>query len=78
MNNPAFKEYSKTMISFGIILLIFFSCILGSLNESENSCPNTNHELNRVGIVFSTFGLLISLVILFYSTYIQINNRLNQ
>ncbi len=69
MTNP-FEEYPPVMLSFSIILLIFFACIVGSINECDNSCSNTNRELNKTGLSFGIIGLLVSLTILLYSCFI--------
>ena len=58
------------MMIFGICLLIFFSCIVGSINECDDSCSTTNHDLNKTGLSFGVIGLVIALIIIGYSGFI--------
>jgi hypothetical protein len=55
-----FKIYTAVMLFFGIILLCFFAPIVASINEADDSCPATNHSLNKTGISFGIIGILVS------------------
>jgi len=64
------KDYEKVILSFGVFLLIFFSCIVGSINECDDSCPSSNRDLNKTGLSFGIVGILVSLTIILFSTYV--------
>ncbi len=66
----AFKSFPEVMLSFGVFLLIFFACIVGTIDQSKDSCTTCNNDLNKTGRAFGIFGILVSLSIIVYSSYI--------
>jgi len=65
------QQYADSMISFGVFLLIFFACILASVDQ-DKSCPTSNRELNTTAIVFGVIGIFVSLVMIFFSSHVKI------
>jgi hypothetical protein len=65
--NEVFRNYPIVMLSFGICLLMFFACIVASVNECDNSCTTTNRDLNKTGLSFGIIGILVAFSISLYS-----------
>lgn len=62
-----FQIYTIVMIIIGIFLLCFFAPIVASINEADDTCPNTNHTLNKTGLSFGVIGILLSCAIIITS-----------
>lgn len=64
------KDYTYTIFFFGCFLLIFFSCIVGSINECDKTCNTINKDLNTTGFTFGVIGIFVAFVIMILSAIV--------